>query len=90
MNIINELEAIKESEINFTIEHFYDAGWAFKLGDVMNGYTWDNNFSSFIQGVNSLIFEILNQYPDSEYTKNMRKRRDSVFYGLPSFEVKNK
>lgn len=74
MRIINELKRIGESEINFSISYFYDGIWIFKLGDRLNGWTYEDSFNSIESGMNHLIQEIIKQFPNSDYIKMLRKR----------------
>lgn len=87
MNMIRELERIAKSEINFSISCFYDDGWRFQLGDELNGFTFMDSFTTIRAGVNELIRQIIKQYPNSEYIKDLHKRCDSVFHGLDLFRV---
>jgi len=72
--IIRELKQIGESEINFSIGYFFDSIWIMKLGDDMNGYKWENSFSSIEDGMNALIGAILKIYPTSDYAIKKLKR----------------
>jgi len=82
MNLIRELMRIGKSEINFSISYFYDDMWIFKLGDELNGFIWDESFKDIVSGVNRLIKEVIKQYPDSDYVKDLKSRCSSVFEGL--------
>ena len=86
VSIIRELERIGKSEINFSINYFYDNCWRFKLGDDSNGYTYDETFDSIESGMNGLIQEIIKQFPDSSYIKRLHQRSESIFHGLHFFE----
>lgn len=88
VNIIAELKRIGKSEINFSISYFYDEQWEFRLGDELNGYTYLASFHSIESGMNHLIQEIIKQFPDSDYIKQLKKRSYSIFHGLDFFEVK--
>ncbi|KKN76304.1 hypothetical protein LCGC14_0371560 [marine sediment metagenome] len=85
MNLIRELMRIGKNEINFSISYFYDDIWIFKLGDDLNSFTWEESFKNIVSGVNNLIYEIIKQFPDSDYVKELKKRSDSVFQGLDFF-----
>ena len=87
VRIVNELKRIGESEINFSISYFYDATWIFKLGDDLNGFTYEESFTSIEDGMNHLIQEIIKQYPDSDYVKRLRERSNSIFQRLHFFKV---
>ncbi|KKK62130.1 hypothetical protein LCGC14_3007440 [marine sediment metagenome] len=88
MDIINELKRIGKSEINWSISYFYDNCWQVRLGDDLNGFTWEASFDSFEKAVNKLIQEIIRKFPDSDYIKQLHKRSSSVFQGLDFFEEK--
>lgn len=83
--MVRELERIGRSEINFEISYFYDDMWTFRLGDDLNGFTYEEGFKSFQAGLNELIRKIIIQFPNSEYIKMLKKRCDSVFHGLDLF-----
>lgn len=83
---LSELERIGKSEINFTIGYFSDSIWLFKLGDDLNGYTWEKSFQSFREGMNGLIDAVISQFPDSDYVIFLHKRCSSVFNDLPMFQ----
>ena len=85
MNTINELNRIGKSEINFSISYFYDNCWTFRLGDELNGFTYEKTHSSFQAGVNGLIQEIIVQFPHSDYIAQLKKRSTYVFHGLDLF-----
>ena len=88
VSIVKELERIGKSEINFSISYFYDSIWIFKLGDDLNGFTYEETFSSIEKGMNELIQEIIKQFPNSDYIQKLKKRSYSIFHGLDFFEVK--
>ena len=87
VSIIKELKRIGESEINFSISYFYDSTWIFKLGDDLNGFSYEESFTSIEDGMNHLIQEIIKQFPNSDYIKRLKKRSNSIFLGLHFFEV---
>jgi len=90
VSIIPELKRIGKSEINFSISYFYDNQWIFKLGDDLNGITYEESFSSIEGGMNALIQKIIIQFPGSDYIKRLRERSNAIFHGYNFFqEVKD-
>jgi len=71
---IEELQKIYDSEINFTIETFWDGGITIKIGDEQNGFEYENTYSTFEEAIKNLISKVMKLYPDSEYFKNKLKR----------------
>ena len=88
MNIVNELKRIGESEINFSISYFYDSCWQVRLGDDLNGFTWEESYGSIERAINKLIQEIIKKFPDSDYIRQLHKRSASIFQGLDFFKEK--
>ena len=86
MNLVNELKRIGRSEINWSISYFYDDCWQVRLGDDLNGFTWEVSFGSIERAVNKLIQEIIKQFPNSEYVKELHKRSSTIFRGLDFFK----
>jgi hypothetical protein len=63
------LQDLYDSEINFTIVTFWDAGFEVKLGDQLNGFAatgWVNNFS---EAVEWLRLRTIAEYPESVFAK---------------------
>lgn len=86
MSIINELKRIGKSEINFSISYFYDNQWIFKLGDDLNGYTYEASSSSIEKGMNELLYTIIKEYPNSEYTVDLKNRVPSIIHYYKVFK----
>jgi hypothetical protein len=63
---VDALEDLKDSGINFTISHFFDMGWSFKLGDSANGYLDGIEVSSILEGVSWLMQTAEKHFPDAE------------------------
>lgn len=64
------IEKIYDSEINFTIETFWDGGYTVKLGDTVNGFIDKAECEvSFSDAIEVLINMILKHYPNSTYAK---------------------
>ena len=48
--MIETLQALHDSEINFTIEAFFDGCFTAKLGDELNRYRWERTFPTDERG----------------------------------------
>ena len=66
------LQALYDSEINFTIGTFWDGGFDWKLGDLMNGFKDQGCSDTFEKAVGELKAAAISHYPDSEFTKKSR------------------
>jgi len=89
MDYIKELQKIYDSEINFTINSFWDGGIVFKLGDGIGGYYETKGFHSpmydnhsFRYGVEWLINQVMKYYPDSEYSQKRIKIINKIREGF--------
>jgi len=65
---IKELQKIQDSEINFVINCFWDAGFSMAIGDDMNGYIWNESFEDLKTGIKVMIKKVKELYPKSYYT----------------------
>jgi hypothetical protein len=52
---MDELQALYDSEINFTISTFWDVGFTWKLGDDMNGFVADGEAKTMQQAGAELV-----------------------------------
>ena len=67
-NLTNVLEDLYESEINFHIGTFWDAGYDVFLGDHLNGYIDESLQIDTIEEVaQELIRMAIEHYPDSDF-----------------------
>jgi hypothetical protein len=57
------LQALYDSEINFSISAFYDQGFSWKLGDEVNGYKAQGIASTWKIALLDLINAALRAYP---------------------------
>ena len=65
--VINDLY---ESEINFNLSTFWDAGYNVQLGDNQNGFKDESNMLDTLDEVASELMRMtMKHYPDSEFTK---------------------
>ena len=63
------LQALYQSEINFELSTFYDAGFDWKLGDYMNGYKAEGNARDVEGAVTALRDAAVHHYPDSDFAR---------------------
>jgi len=59
-----------DSEINFEISCFWDAGFNWKLGDSANGYVAEGNAPSIEDAMTRLADAALKKFPESEFSIN--------------------
>ncbi|AWM02580.1 hypothetical protein [Bradyrhizobium amphicarpaeae] len=67
------LQDLYDSEINFTIITFWDAGFEIKLGDELNGFAATGRVNNFSEAVEWLRIRTLEQYPESGFAKAHRR-----------------
>lgn len=66
-------QELYDSEINFSVTAFWDAGFVVLLGDSMNGYrSKATTFDTWQQVSNWLRSEAIKAYPDSEFAQKYR------------------
>ena len=68
MSPTETLQALYDSEINFRIDTFWDAGFDWSLGDQMNGWKAGDNATTFAAAVEALAAAAREHYPDSTFT----------------------
>ncbi len=66
------IQDLYDSEINFSIHTFWDAGFTVKIGDTINGFTDEMDCDNFIQCVDWLRQTVVKKYPKSEFAKLYR------------------
>ena len=64
---MNRLQEIYDSEINFSISTFFDAGFEVKLGDETNGFKSHLFEDTFEEAVEALSDSVIEHYPDSDF-----------------------
>lgn len=69
MSILQELY---DSEINATIEWFWDGGFDLNLGDGMNGFVAKGCALSWAEAEDWLEHEAIKHYPDSVFAKSRK------------------
>lgn len=62
------LSDLYDSEINFSISTFWDAGFDIKLGDAMNGFRAEGTRRTFSEAVEALREWAIEHYPNSQFT----------------------
>ena len=73
---MNTLQKLYDSEINFEISTFWDAGFDWKLGDEMNGYkeVCEGGCCDTLEtAVIALAIAAVKHFPDSVFAKEWRK-----------------
>ena len=68
-NVAWVLQQMYDSEINFTISVFWDAGFDWKLGDELNGYVADGCAKTMEDCVVQLGRAAIEHFPDSVFAK---------------------
>lgn len=70
---MDELQALYDSEINFSISTFWDCGFTWKLGDEMNGFDADGEARTLKEAVEQLVAAARLKYPDSVFAKGVKE-----------------
>lgn len=73
MDYFKEMQKVYDSEINFTIGHFWDEGVTLKIGDDMNGFKYESTELDYKSAIEKLIIKIIELYPDSTYAQEKIK-----------------
>lgn len=63
------LQDLYDSEINFTIAAFRDAGFRVLLGDDLNGFAAETRVRTFTEAVQWLGTAAVTHHPGSEFAK---------------------
>jgi hypothetical protein len=66
------LQDLYESEINYMIATFWDAGFRVLLGDDVNGFVAETRVRTFAEAVQWLAIAAVAHCPDSEFAKKHR------------------
>lgn len=66
---MERLQALYDSEINFKISTFWDAGFDWELGDEMNGIKASGCSPSLQECINELSRAVRLHFPNSDYAK---------------------
>jgi hypothetical protein len=65
------LQMLYDSEINFEISCFWDAGFMWKLGDSANGYLAEGNARIMEDAITQLADAALKNFPESEFASRL-------------------
>ena len=65
---LEALQALYDSEINFSISTFWDGGFDVKLGSEM-GFSASANFKTFNECIYWLVDEAIKEYPNSKFAE---------------------
>ena len=68
---MNLLQSLYDSEINFELSRFWDAGFIWKLGDKANGYVAEGKADSLTEAVRQLSDAALKHFPESEFSRHI-------------------
>ena len=68
------LQKLYDSEINFEISTFWDAGFDWKLGDEMNGWKDGGNADTLDLAVQDLRAAAIKHFPGSVFARKERSR----------------
>jgi hypothetical protein len=63
-------QRLYDSEINFEVSGFYDAGFDVRLGDALNGFLAHGKVATWAEAEARLRDQALAHYPDSEFAKS--------------------
>jgi hypothetical protein len=63
-------QRLYDSEINFEVSVFYDAGFDVRLGDALNGFLAQRKVGTWAEAEAWLHEQALVHYPDSEFAKS--------------------
>lgn len=64
---MDELQALYDSEINFEISTFWDAGFKWKLGDESNGFEAEGEARTMREAVEELVSAARIKFPNSAF-----------------------
>lgn len=69
------MEDLYDSEINFCLSSFYDAGYTVQIGDNINGFVDESEMIQTLEDVaDGLIRMVLKHYPKSEFEKKYQHK----------------
>lgn len=75
-------QRLYDSEINFEVSGFYDAGFTVKLGDASDGYDAETTVRTWFEVEMWLREYAMKLYPDSDFAKAERAAGQLDFDGL--------
>ena len=66
------MQELHDSEINASIESFFERRWTARLGDEMNGWEAEETLASFAEAEDWLAKKACEIYPESTFAKKHR------------------
>lgn len=69
---MNILQKLYDSEINFSINSFWDGGFCVQLGDDLNGFVAETILHEWDKVEPWLLVNAVRHYPESDFVKNYR------------------
>lgn len=67
---LRSLQELYDSEINWSIECFWDGGFTAKLGDDMNGFESESLLRTLREAIKWLADEAIKRFPQSTFAKD--------------------
>jgi hypothetical protein len=67
---MNIFQRLYDSEINFEVSGFYDAGFDVRLGDALNGFLVEGKVKTWAEVEAWLRDQALAHFPDSKFAKD--------------------
>jgi hypothetical protein len=64
------LQRLYDSEINFEVSGFYDAGFDVRLGDALNGFVAHGKVATWAEAEAWLRNQALAHFPDSKFAQD--------------------
>jgi len=64
------LQRLYDSEINFEVSGFYDAGFDVRLGDALNGFLADGKVETWAEAETWLRDKSLKHFPESKFAQD--------------------
>ena len=76
--VLEAMQGLYDSEINISIESFWDGGYVARFGDEMNGYSEEKScFATIDECMDWLTTKAVELYPESQYAK---KFKSGIFF----------
>jgi hypothetical protein len=72
---VDVLKRIYESEINFSIRTFWDAGVEVAILDGYGDIVWRGVYETYDLAIAKLVEKVLEIYPGSEFAQEVKKKK---------------
>jgi hypothetical protein len=72
---MNVLQILYDSEINFELSTFWDAGFFWKLGSEENGFVAEGDTRTANEAIEQLTKAAVREYPLSDFAKQVSRAR---------------